>query len=305
MTALTLAGTLLDDIGRDEARRAAVQELIKPQYQQESLFERVVRLIGEFIDGLVDRAPGGVPGGVLALAVVIVVLVALAILLAVHARRATRSRRAAAESMFGAGQRTAAEHRALAERLAAESRWPEAIRERLRAIARDLEDRAVVAPHPGRTAAELAGAAGRELPAFGPRLVAAARLFDDVTYGQAPGSAESYRTMADLDEALRAAKPAMAMAGTGSPATGASPAWDPPTPAAGEQPRGERLPEDTDSSTTSASSPWGLPTPAGEAGEPRSGSTGTPSVDDPPAGSPPPPSEGDAGSGSAGSEGRS
>ncbi|MFC4531613.1 DUF4129 domain-containing protein [Sphaerisporangium dianthi] len=201
---------LLDDVGRDEARRRAIEELVKPEYQQESLLERFYRMFREFLDSLLDSTPGGVPGGVLALLVVLLIVAALVVLVVWRARKATGARRAAAEGLFGPKARTAGEHRAEAERLAGESRWAEAVQERLRAIARDLEDRAIVAPQPGRTADELAVTAGRELPSLAPALAAAARLFDDVTYGQAPGTAEGYRSMSDLDADVRAARPAAA-----------------------------------------------------------------------------------------------
>jgi hypothetical protein len=207
---ITAAGltAILDDIGRDEARRRAVQELIKPEYQQESLLERAVRLIREFFDRLLDSAPAGVPGGVLALIIVILLIGVVVALVVWQARKATRGRWAATP-LLGPVERTAAEHRAEAERLAAESRWAEAIQERLRAIARDLEHRAFVTPQPGRTADELAAAAGRELPEHAARLASAARLFDEVTYGAAPGSREGYLGMTGLDESLRTAKPAL------------------------------------------------------------------------------------------------
>jgi hypothetical protein len=204
------AAVLIDDIGRDEARRKAVEELLKPEYQQESLLERAFRTVQDFLDNLVGNAAGGVPGGVFALVFVLLIIAALVALIAWQAKRATRSRRAAADGLFGHRERTAAEHRAEAERLAGESLWADAIRERLRAIARDLEHRAIVTPQPGRTADELAEAAGRELPEFAGRLAEAARLFDDVTYGEEPGTSEGYRSLAGLDDALRAARPAAA-----------------------------------------------------------------------------------------------
>lgn len=199
---------VVDDIGRGEARRRAIEELIKPGYQQESLLERAIRMVQEFIAALLESAPGGVPGGVVALIVIVLLLAALVALIAWQARKATRSRRTAEDGLFGTRERTAAEHRADAERLAGESRWAEAIREMLRAIARDLEHRAIVAPQPGRTADELAEAAGRELPAFAARLAEAARLFDDVTYGEAPGTPEGHQFMSELDASLRSTRPA-------------------------------------------------------------------------------------------------
>ena len=109
--------------------------------------------------------------------------------------------------LFAGRERTAAEHRAAAERLAAAGDWAEAIRERLRAIARDLEERAILDPLPGRTAAELAAAAARELPGLADGLAAAARLFDDVTYGGLPGSPEGYTRLVRLDEQVTATRP--------------------------------------------------------------------------------------------------
>ena len=55
--------------------------------------------------------------------------------------------------------------------------------ERFRAIVRELEERAVLAEQPGRTAGEAAAAAAGRLPALAAELAAAARLFDDVRYG--------------------------------------------------------------------------------------------------------------------------
>jgi hypothetical protein len=78
----------------------------------------------------------------------------------------------------------------LADRLAAEGRFAEAIRERLRAIVRDLVDHAVVENRPGWTVTELATAASRARPAVAGPLDSAARLFSDIWYGQHPAYAE-------------------------------------------------------------------------------------------------------------------
>ncbi|WP_433420460.1 DUF4129 domain-containing protein [Microtetraspora malaysiensis] len=194
------------DLGRDEAGQEAAKELLRSGYQQESLVDRLWRHLTQLLGDLFDSAPGGRAGGVVALIVIVVALVLLAALLVWSLRRVSRSRRAVEEGLLGGAVRTAAEHRAEAERLAAAGSWAEAIRERLRAIARDLEERAVLSPMPGRTAAELAADAGRVLPAHAAALTAAARLFDDVTYGEAPGSREGYAGVAELDGRLAAAR---------------------------------------------------------------------------------------------------
>lgn len=83
----------------------------------------------------------------------------------------------------------------LADRLAADGRYAEAVRERLRAIVRDLIDRDVIAHHPGWTVTELAAAAASVRPAVDPPLGAAARLFSDIWYGQRPATVDDDRRM--------------------------------------------------------------------------------------------------------------
>jgi len=78
----------------------------------------------------------------------------------------------------------------LADRLAAEGRYAEAVRERLRGIVRELVDAGVVENRPGWTITELAGAASRARPTVRPPLDAASRLFSDIWYGQRPAGAE-------------------------------------------------------------------------------------------------------------------
>lgn len=202
-------------IGRDEAQRRAAEELLNPAYERESFFARVIRMVNQFIGDLLDVEAGGLSGGVVATVITVLVIGGLAALLLWQARRATRGLPKERDDVFGGRRRSAVEHRREAERLAAAGRYAEAIRERLRAITRDLEDRAILDPQPSRTADELAAEAGRALPGFAGDLAAAARLFDDVTYGEVPGTAEGYATLRDLDERLRSAKLAVAAGGDG------------------------------------------------------------------------------------------
>ena len=58
-------------------------------------------------------------------------------------------------------------------------------------------------PVPGRTATELARDAGRALPDLAAELLRAAEAFNDVTYGERPGTEPAYRMIADLDDHLR------------------------------------------------------------------------------------------------------
>jgi hypothetical protein len=132
------------------------------------------------------------------------ILLALAIAVAIRiARRAMRTNRRGEYALFGEHALSASEHRATAEQFAAQGNWSAAIRHRLRAVARQLEESSVLDPVPGRTATELARDAGRALPALNTELSRAAEAFNDVTYGERPGTEPAYRMIADLDNHLR------------------------------------------------------------------------------------------------------
>jgi hypothetical protein len=74
----------------------------------------------------------------------------------------------------------------LADRLAAEGRYAEAIRQRLRDVVGDLTAAGVVSPLPGTTAAEVAAAAAAQRPAVAGPLAGATDLFSEIWYGNRP-----------------------------------------------------------------------------------------------------------------------
>jgi len=85
--------------------------------------------------------------------------------------------------------RSAHEFLTLADWYAAQGRYAEAVRERLRAIVRALVDAQVIAAPPGSTVVELAGAAGRALPSAYPAVTGASQVFSEIWYGQRPATA--------------------------------------------------------------------------------------------------------------------
>jgi Domain of unknown function (DUF4129) len=190
------------DIDRDTAHDAAQRELAKPIYPKASLTER----LSEWLDDLLYRiAQEGsrLPGGWFTVTLLLI-MAAIAIVVAVRiARRTMRTDRGGERALFDSHELTAAAHRATAERHAAEGDWAAAIRHRLRAIARQLEEDGVLHPLPGRTATELAMDAGAALPVLGRELLLAADAFNDVTYGERPGTEPACRMIADLDRRLR------------------------------------------------------------------------------------------------------
>jgi hypothetical protein len=199
-------------VGRDQARELARHELRKPIYHRDepSVLERVLSRISDWVHSLLDRLPSAHTGGSGGWTMLVFLLVLLVLVGAAVWWRAGNVRRNAAErgGLLEDRPTTAEEHRAAAERHAAAGEWSLAIRERLRAIARDLEERAILQPRPGRTADELAAEASDALPGHADDLEAAVRVFDDVWYGGRDGDADGYRRLAELDRRLQSARPA-------------------------------------------------------------------------------------------------
>ena len=86
-----------------------------------------------------------------------------------------------------------------AAQFASNGLWAEAIRERLRAIARELEHRGVLDPRRGRTADELSREAAAQLPALADDLHHATSIFDEVWYGKRTASAADEELLRRLD----------------------------------------------------------------------------------------------------------
>ena len=194
-------------LGREQAQQLARLELAKADYQQAqgSWVQRVLQWIIDTISSLLDRAVSVSPIGWFG----VVLLVGLVVLVVVLVRRRTGrlERGRAAVALFDDASRRAAELRADAERFAAAGAWAEAVRARLRAVVRDLEERGLVDVRPGRTADEIAVDAGMALPSVSADLRTGARLFDDVWYGGRTADAETYARMVAVDEAVARARP--------------------------------------------------------------------------------------------------
>ncbi|MEU6868106.1 DUF4129 domain-containing protein [Streptomyces sp. NPDC046876] len=199
---------------RDPAREAARRELSKPLYHQNDpgLVQRALNKFWAWVGELFDRAGTATPGGTLGL-VAIAVLVALAAAALWWRLGAPRRAAATTAALFEDGPRSADDHRAAAEAHAAAGRWNEAVQERMRALVRSLEERTLLDPRPGRTADEAAAEAAPALPGHAADLQAAARAFDDVTYGGRTADADTYARLRTLDLTLTRTKPLL----TGAP----------------------------------------------------------------------------------------
>lgn len=205
-------------IPRAPAREAAERELSDPAYHENdpSLLQRALNRFWEWVDDLFTAASGATPGGALGLFAIVIAV--LALVAALWWRLGTPHRTSIpSPPLFDARPRTAAEHRAAAEAHAAQGHWNQAVQERMRAIVRSLEERALLDPRPGRTADEAAAEASRTLPAHATELHAAAQSFDAITYGARTATEPTYHQLTTLDTALARTRPTLTNTHEGAP----------------------------------------------------------------------------------------
>ena len=175
-------------IGRKAAQQLARAELSKPEYHRHiSLTQRIMAAVLRFIGRVFHEASGAVPGGWWGL----VALAALAVILAAGVLSwigpVARAHRGSGPLTAEGETRTARDHRQDAGRLAGSGDYAAAIIECVRAIAAELEERGVLPPRTGGPRTSSPPEAGQALPAHADALRDAARLFDEVCYGQRPG----------------------------------------------------------------------------------------------------------------------
>ena len=125
---------------------------------------------------------------------------------------ALRRSRHVETAIFSVEETTARDHRENAQRFADTSEWALAVREWLRAIARELEQRGVLDPRPGRTAVELSREAGARLPALTDDLRMATAAFDAIWYGGRPATAADEQLLRDLDATVAGSHRSLAAA---------------------------------------------------------------------------------------------
>ncbi|HEY1133016.1 MAG TPA: DUF4129 domain-containing protein [Nocardioides sp.] len=187
----------------EEAREALREELLRPEYQDTDLLQRLRDWIVEHL-GEPDRAPDPTGFGLAQSVASWVVMIALVLVLAWLLSRARLSsrERTARRSLFGEEVVSAAELRRRAERALAEGRHEDAVLDGYRALALRQIEIGVIEDVPGATAGEVARALAAELPARGAEVLAVGHLFDEVLYGDRPADSEKARGVLALDDAL-------------------------------------------------------------------------------------------------------
>lgn len=200
-------------VDRDEGQRLAREELARSIYAEHepSLIERFWDLVGRWLERLTAEVVATVPGGWWTLVPLLLLVVALVLALLAYLGPSRRARGATVLHQT-ATPLTAAQHRQRATEHAHAGELAAAVRERVRAISREAEERVLIQVRPGRTATELASELATELPAHAGALHDGARVFNEVTYGKRSATPADYQQVTDLDEELRQARPDAASA---------------------------------------------------------------------------------------------
>jgi hypothetical protein len=210
---LLAAAPTAPPITRDGAQRAAQGELSKRAYHagDPSTPNRVLQWLLHKIGNAVDAASRHAPGKGIGLLVIVVLLIVAVTLIGARLGRVRRTA-TATFAVFGTEVVTAHDHRERAQAYAAEQQWAQAVREWLRATVRELEERGVLDPRPGRTASELCVEASAALPGIADELRRATSAFDAIWYGGRPASSDDEQLLRALDRRVAGSHRALATA---------------------------------------------------------------------------------------------
>jgi len=189
------------DPSPDDARSALRRELIKPDYYEGNLFQRLLtwlqRQLDKGVDAAVDLPPLQTFAAMLIFALLLIALVWLAGKARLNARAPREER-----SVLTDEEITASGLRARAEAALAEGRHEDAVLNAFRALAARQVERGRLDDTPGATAHEVAGVLAREFPERRQRVDGAAALFDSVLYGDRPATREQALDVLSLDDEL-------------------------------------------------------------------------------------------------------
>ena len=197
--ALWAAGVSGIDPG--DARGLLRAELTRPEYRVDDkpVLQRLLEYSFDKLASLLERTAGSVFGGAGGLLLLGAIIVAVVVGVRLRIGPLARLARGGSAPAVG-GTRSADGHRAEADAAAAQGRWADAVRERLRAIVRSLEESGVLDARPGRTAVEVARDAAGAAPTLGAPLIAGAVVFDQVWYGGRTAGPEDDAALRALDD---------------------------------------------------------------------------------------------------------
>jgi hypothetical protein len=197
-------GPPLDPSG-DEGRRLLREELLKGEYHQQHLWQRLVAWLGRLFDGSVRTASGSSGITVFVTMLLVALLVTGLVLVLTRLSRDARSR-ARPAALLSDERPSAADLRRRAEASLAEGAHRQAVVDGFRALATRQIERGRLDDQPGATAHEVAARLAASYPDEGGRVGRSADLFDATLYGERPASREDATGVLALDDTLGTAR---------------------------------------------------------------------------------------------------
>lgn len=192
------------DPSPDDARSQLRRELLRPEYHDQNLLERLLTWLDRWLGGVLGAADG-TPALSAGAAILVAVLLVVGIGLLVSRAR-TAPRVEAAGAVLTGEAVSAAELRARARAALAEERYEDAVVEGFRALTVGQVERGLLEDRPGATAHEVAVAMVAAYPVLRERVEAGATLFDLVRYGEREATRPQAEAVLALDDDLVAAR---------------------------------------------------------------------------------------------------
>lgn len=189
------------DTPPDEARSKLRRELLRPEYNEQNVLQRILSWVERQIGRGLDAAAEAPPLSTLAAMVIFVGLVVLVAWLLSRARRTARSAEED-RAVLGGEVVSADELRARADAALADGRHEDAVVDGFRALTVRQIERGRLSDTPGATAHEVVLALGAEFPLLRARVETGGTLFDAVLYGDRPATAEQAASVIALDDEL-------------------------------------------------------------------------------------------------------
>ena len=197
---LLLPDPPLDPSG-SEARSKLRRELLRPEYHDQNVLQRILDWVNRKVNSGLDQASQAPQLSTLMAMVILVALVLALVWLASRARRTARVRDDKLAVLTDEVV-TADELRARARAAFEAGRFEEAVVEGFRAVAVRQVERGRLADNPGATAHEVADALAAEYAGQADRVRSGALLFDAVLYGDRPATREQAASVLALDDDL-------------------------------------------------------------------------------------------------------
>lgn len=186
------------DPSPDEARSRLRRELLRPEYHEQDVLQRVLTRVGRWLDGLLGAADGS-PTLTTGAAILVAVLLVVAIGFVLSRIRAAPEAPDVTGAVLTGEVVSAAELRARARTALAEERYEDAVVEGFRALALGQVELGRLEDRPGATAHEVAVALAAARPDLRGRVEDGASLFDLVRYGERRATREQATSVLELD----------------------------------------------------------------------------------------------------------